>query len=502
MTHPLTKTTRAAEELAKSVLAPRKGEPHPWLMPAMAASRCAAHDPFGVEMPTLYPRRIVWVDFDNGDDDGDGSRAKPLKTLDRVFDDPLLACVCDHLGADRIPVCCRGTLQEDHAHTIAPTPDGSSAVVYDHALIKPATPHDYRRHLEIMPWPGQPHPVFKLKLKATLNRKMEDAMHAASLLAIVRDVRGVYWNKCDFVFEIYMGCEVDEQTLTLYAQLYGFDRCPGTAARDCTMKITRAKIAGHVEEKEGEEKEGSDELVWPGTGGDYYYDGEEASGSCGGYGGYGGYGGEYDDSYFTLPGGGDGGWYHPQQPPHCPRDTYMRIIHFSNCANAFVAGGFGSWENNAASNRSAGVYSAAFDNCPGLVARDYALDIPRTRARVSGGGGKWKDDNTGAHGVADFSLVAEARARIAYACNDAQLLNVTGTLGTDATCHATNTPCTTDKNGNTTTRGVGGYAEATTIAYPAKATRKDCPEPALDANAFHPSGRVYITREMVDRRTL
>lgn len=468
--------------LSASLLAPRRGEHAPYLMPAASASRGAAFDPFAAGMPTLYPRRIIWVDFDGGSDEcGDGSRAAPLKTLDRVFGDPLLACVCSHLGADRIPVCCRGTLQAEHVHALTAPPPGLDSTVYDHALVG-GTAHDYRRALEIMPWPGEARPRFMLKLYAAVRERQDAAVRASALLAVARGVRGCYWNRCDFIFEIYMGSDVEGQETALYAQLHGFDRCPGTAARDCTMTVAFPRGTG---------LEGWGSSAWtppepPGQPGDSSSSGDWEAGGNDGLPGHAG-------------GSGGAGWWKPGAPSDSgysyPYNAQLRIVHFHGCGGAFVAGGGGSWRNTAASNRSACVYSAAFDSCPGLSARDYTLTVPRTAAAVTGGGDIWRKAD-GTSGVAPFELRAEVCARIAGNCPDARLLNVSGALSALASCRATNRPHTTYADGSTVYHKIGGCAEAFAAAYPAESARRDCTAD-VTADACHPEGKAYITAAAV-----
>ncbi len=239
------------------LLAPRNGEKHPWLMPAMASSRMAAYDPFGRGILTLYSRRPVWVDFQAGGG-GDGSRERPVNSLQRVFADPGIQCVCRHLGADRIPVFVRGRARFRNAHHCF---DGKNM--------------NFFRHLELRKWPGGSRPEIIVECE---NFSQEQ-------VGVFLGFTGLYVRDFNFTAEIVVRSEDDVADAAFSVFFAPFLSCPSLVAVGCRAK-------GSIRIVRGME------------------DTEDPGGGGGGEGGEGGGGG----------GGGGGGWYPWIQPPGEPDD--------------------------------------------------------------------------------------------------------------------------------------------------------------------------------------
>ena len=483
-------SSKAAEALASSILAPRDGEDHPYLMPVATASHCATFDAFDNGLYLSYPRRIIWVDFDNGNDENDGTQAAPLKTLQRVFSDKLLACVCQHIGQDRIPVCCKGTYVYEEDIILKYDIEYGVQNLQEYSLFTESA--DYCRHLEIMPWPHEARPVFKIKYTATMPA-VENAKAALyARMTIAEKTHGIYWNKCDFVFEIDVTYSFDKQYLQLDTELYGFDKCEHIATIDCNMHVIVNRYNARLyskfpsggsssyfedEEENKEEEKKADEYSagWPGTG-SHAYHGPDYHNS-----GFGGSGGGKDSSPIQRDYHDDG------EAAFC----YLGIMHYRQCNNAFVAGGSATWQAEAKSNYTALIYSAAFEHCANLHARNYTLNALSV-ATAQGGGEAWTKSD-GSHGVKSFELEPTATTRIASGCSDAILHNVTGNISAKAYAKATNTPYTTTADGVTTYHEIGGKSTATAIAYAQSDKIDDGDKAAIFADATHPNGNITIT---------
>ena len=172
---------------ADSILAPRPGERI--LLPAMAASREAAHDPFGRRLPALYPRRTLWVDFGaaNG---GDGTPAAPFNSLAPVLEDETLLCVCRHLGCDRIPVRVRGIMADGQAVALSAGASESRAVI-------DGGDRDYCRHLELLPWPDGARWGIRAEYAFEVSGQQGARFHFQERLDFVRALHGAVLRGCD-----------------------------------------------------------------------------------------------------------------------------------------------------------------------------------------------------------------------------------------------------------------------------------------------------------------
>jgi hypothetical protein len=473
--------------LNNSILAPRNGEEHPYLMPCASASHCAASDVFGDGLPMVYPRRIIWVDFDNGDDTNDGSKLAPLKTLSRVFSDELLACVCAHIGEDRLPVCCKGTCELAEEYTIE---SGENA--YNLTLLSNAGKFDYCRHLEIMPWPHCAPPVFKIALTAELKDKPQkkDAQpKVKASCTIAKELTGVYWNKCRFEFEINIGSAFDDYPVELNTDLHGFDNCDKLAAIGCTMGVVVNRYDGTANAKPdtttgGSTSDSRDEYkvvhtTFPRNSGSATFPARQGS------------------STFRPPSDSSTDYAETveKEPTIAGIVTGLGIIHYCACDGAFVAGGGASWAVLVTSKNEIGVTSTAFDQCDNLHARDYVFNAT-SLAQVKGSGENWQKED-GAHGVKQYELNASAVSRIVADCDNAILHNVTGSLVSKAHAVGTNTPYTTDKDGNTAIMPILGQSIAAAIAFTPNTQKDDASAASVFADAQHPNGTINAINKQI-----
>ena len=182
--------------MLKGILRPRPDSADPWTLPAAMASRGALLG----EVKSLYPNRVIWVDY-SAETAGDGSYSRPFQSLDVVFGDDTLECVCQHLCADKITVRVKGPVDVS-----AGAMDGNN--------------RHYARHLVIRPWnDGERLEVRRIVFSDT---REEGPLTASMRIGgdMVYNLHGVKWLDTDFK---YILCQYLPEGLTLPSRFSTLD---------------------------------------------------------------------------------------------------------------------------------------------------------------------------------------------------------------------------------------------------------------------------------------
>ena len=440
---------------ADSILAPRPGERI--LLPAMAASREAAHDPFGRRLPALYPRRTLWVDFGaaNG---GDGTPAAPFNSLAPVLEDETLLCVCRHLGCDRIPVRVRGIMADGQAVALSAGASESRAVI-------DGGDRDYCRHLELLPWPDGARWGIRAEYAFEVSGQQGARFHFQERLDFVRALHGAVLRGCDlsvrFTF-LLREPRPERFSWAIVAELAAFRDCRSLALFDCSFAVETAVKGAAVQQ--------------------YILDG----GGGGGGGGRGRYG---------WGGGGGGGapaaYVFPTPVPVAPAipandlDATCRAHFLRSCPSAFGRGGSCDLLAHAGSDGGADATATAFHECVGMDAEGFAARL-RAEAIAEGRGEEYHNSD-GSYGVRRFALTARALAAYAARCGG-RAAGCSGLAAADAECRAGNRPFHVARDGGRTDYPVGGYAAATAAGTATGGLDRPSPlGPTLSVSASHPS---------------
>lgn len=253
--------------MLKGILRPRPDSADPWTLPAAMASRGALLG----EVKSLYPNRVIWVDY-SVEAAGDGSYSRPFQSLDVVFGDDTLECVCQHLCADKITVRVKGPVDVS-----AGAMDGNN--------------RHYARHLVIRPWnDGERLEVRRMVFSDT---REEGPLTASMRIGgdMVYNLHGVKWLDTDFKYILKAYYIKGENQVSVAGSAFCLRECHHLVLVDCSFSIEALTVAL-----------------------DYMDDFGSYLDEIGGGDGEGNGGGWGDDDDGGGGGGDDGGWPHYPWP--------------------------------------------------------------------------------------------------------------------------------------------------------------------------------------------
>lgn len=224
------------------LLRPKPTDTNPWLFPVSMASRRALHSD-EERRRWLYPRRTIWLDASRADTDnrtlpdGDGTHARPLRNWATLFADDTLACVCNHLCADHIPVRIRGPVQWRPDHT-----DTGTITLVD------GNGRDYNRRLLLRPWADGTRLRVTATLKASALPEAGRIVTISKIIRLVTDLHGVRWKDTDFHIMLLIDSPPPEDLsvnlqVNCSGELGALYDCQDNILQGCTVEIICRVVA-------------------------------------------------------------------------------------------------------------------------------------------------------------------------------------------------------------------------------------------------------------------
>lgn len=421
--------------MLKGLLRPAEVTADRWLLPVMTT---AWRRQLGEEAPRHYPKGPVIL---------------PAERLGEVFKDDTLHCVCNNLCCDRIRVFVEG----DHLADAEKPPE----------FLLDGGGRDYKLHLELVPLQERCRLEIPLDIELSASSLPEATHKIQRRLAVVQNVRGVIFQRFDFNIILNIHCfslDRDKVRFLVQSLLDCVRNCPGSAFRDCTASIKlQIHNLNHPKHSFIEIIEKPDR---PGHGGGPGWGGGGAGGGSGGGSGGPGWPGWGSGSYDWPKDGEDKDEGEDEEKgpflPFGEADTILRSACWSDCPGAVFYNCRAIIDLEAESRIGADSLTYAWRNCGGWIHRSCSASIAN-RVRVSGSGQSWSDSQ-GASGIYDYALSARAYSTLIAGSGCGEISHFRGSAASQAFAVAEGpSPYTTDKDGATSHRPIGGSSQA--IAY-------------------------------------